>query len=68
MNLRKNLLQLSHACGLPHPALVDLDHFEILDDRFGARSAREVFGYLEPGGRLGPDLEAQLRRDLSEVG
>ena len=32
------------ACGVEHPR-PRLDHFEIVDDRFGERSAREVFGY-----------------------
>ena len=43
--LRKELLRLSHACGVTHPALITTDHFEILDDRFGAVSATEIFGY-----------------------
>ena len=45
--LRKELLQLSHACGEPHPAQVSLDAFDILDDRFGTIPARECFGYSE---------------------
>ena len=48
VQLRKELLQLSRACGVPHPALVTLDHLELVDDRFGTRTAREVFGY-QPG-------------------
>jgi hypothetical protein len=28
-----------------HPALISLDHVDVLDDRFGATSAREIFGY-----------------------
>lgn len=46
--LRKELLQLSHACGKQHPAIVTTDHFSILDDHFGGMSARECFRY-EPG-------------------
>lgn len=49
VTLRKELLQLSHACGAAHPALVTLDSFDILDPGMGARSAREVFHY-------GPEL------------
>lgn len=45
---RHELLALSHAMGAAHPALVNLDEFEILDGQFGSTSAREVFGY-EPG-------------------
>ncbi len=43
--LRKELLQLSRACGVPHPALLTTDHFEILDENFGAVSATECFRY-----------------------
>jgi glutamate synthase domain-containing protein 2 len=45
MVLRKEILALSRACGVEHPAQVSLDHFEILDDRFSSRPARDVFGY-----------------------
>ncbi|MBC8350653.1 MAG: FMN-binding glutamate synthase family protein [Planctomycetes bacterium] len=45
VTLRKELLQLSHACGQRHPALVSTEHFSILDDQFGGRSATECFGY-----------------------
>lgn len=51
MNLRKELLRLSHACGAYHPALLDADHMEVLDGTFGSRPLREVFGYL-PGWEL----------------
>lgn len=42
--LRKEMLQLSRACGVKHPSEVSLDHFEILDDQFGSQSARQCFG------------------------
>ncbi len=45
--LRKEVLQLSRACGVRHPALVGPEHFEMLDDSFGSRTVREVFGYEE---------------------
>jgi hypothetical protein len=38
-------LQLTRACGLPHPALVSTDAFEILDEKFHSQTATEVFGY-----------------------
>jgi len=34
----------SRACGVDHPSRVSLDHSDVLDDRFGASPAREVFG------------------------
>ncbi len=43
--LRKELLRLSHACGVDHPGLLDSDHMEILDGSLGSRSVRDVFGY-----------------------
>ncbi len=46
--LRKELLQLAHACGADHPSEVELSSFEMLDDHFGSRSAAEVFGYTAP--------------------
>lgn len=45
LNLQYEVMELAHACGLPHPALVTLDHFDILGEDFSARSAREAFGY-----------------------
>ena len=45
VTLRKELLQLSRACGVDHPARVSSDDFEILDECFVARSATECFGY-----------------------
>ena len=46
--LRRELLELTHACGEVHPALVTADHLTMLDENFRTRSVREVFGY-EPG-------------------
>jgi glutamate synthase (ferredoxin) len=45
VTLRKEILQLSHACGVAHPALVTLDSFDILDPGLVARPARKVFSY-----------------------
>jgi glutamate synthase domain-containing protein 2 len=47
VTLRKELLQLSRACGVCHPALVDGDHLEILDGHFGAMPVRDVFQYKD---------------------
>ena len=47
ITLRKEILQLSRACGVCHPALVGGDHIEILDGQFGSRSVYDLFGYDE---------------------
>lgn len=58
VTLRKEVLQLAHACGEVHPALVPLDRLDIVEG-FSTRSAREVFGY-QPGWGLpgAKDVEA----------
>lgn len=51
ITLRKELTRLSHACGVEHPGLLRADHMEMLDDHFGSRPLRAVFGY-QPGWEL----------------
>lgn len=43
--LRKEILLLSHACGVAHPALVTADRLDIIDDRLGTKSVRAHFHY-----------------------
>jgi glutamate synthase domain-containing protein 2 len=66
VTLRKELLQLSHACGVRHPAMVSGEHLEILDGQFGSRTVREVFdydlGWAVPSRRAERDLEHVLDR------
>jgi len=45
VSLRKELLRLCRACGVPHPSLVTLDKFEILGEGIQSQSAAEAFGY-----------------------
>lgn len=50
VQLRKEILSLSHACGEAGPAGVSLDDLDVIDDRFASRTAREVFGYAPDWG------------------
>lgn len=50
ITLRRELLTLSRACGEDGPRGVSLEHFDIIDDRFDSRSARDVFGYAPDWG------------------
>ena len=43
--LRHELLQLSLACGVEHPALVGPERIEILDGRFASSTVTDLFGY-----------------------
>ncbi|MBM3659789.1 MAG: FMN-binding glutamate synthase family protein, partial [Actinobacteria bacterium] len=51
VQLRRELLRLSRACGVVHPGLITTEQLEILDDRFGSQVARDVFGYQTGWGR-----------------
>lgn len=62
INLRAELLKLSHACGLEHPALVEPAHLEILDDNFGSRSIGQVFGYPDHFGQRSAEKKAEIAR------
>ena len=41
--LRKEILQLCHACGTNHPAMITTDSFEILQECYQSRSVKECF-------------------------
>ena len=58
--LRKELLSVSRACGLFHPALLTDAHIEILDGRFGAASLFDVFHYRD-------DWGLPSKRDTREI-
>jgi glutamate synthase domain-containing protein 2 len=53
--LRKELLQLSHACGVCHPGLITLDFFDVMEEAMRSTSARELVGYQEDWGLPSPE-------------
>jgi glutamate synthase domain-containing protein 2 len=62
--LRRDLLKIAEACGVAHPALIDLDDVEVL---FAQQPTplREIVGY-EPGwGRLSVELAEQVAALMS---
>ncbi len=62
--LRGELLALSRACGVTHPALVAPSHLEIVSERFRTTSLHEVFGYeagwAEPPEERRAEVEALM--------
>jgi glutamate synthase domain-containing protein 2 len=60
--LRAEILALARSCGVPHPALVTPEHFEVVCERYGSAPLAEVFGY-EPEWPL---LAADARRAAEE--
>jgi len=61
--LREELLQLAHACGVPHPALIDASQVEVLQDRYRSSTLAEVFGY-QPGWGLPRPADVALLAEL----
>lgn len=60
--LRRDLLKVSEAAGVLHPALLTPDDVAILDGDRRQASLREVYGY-EPGwGAPGPEIAAEISR------
>jgi glutamate synthase domain-containing protein 2 len=62
--LRGEIYALSRTCGVAHPALVTADHLEILDERFGSVSVRDLFGYEEGWGAADTDEVEGLLEEL----
>jgi glutamate synthase (ferredoxin) len=68
ITLRKDVLALSRACGVPHPALITADQLELLDDRFGASTIAELFGYGRGFGLPSPTDCEEARRLMNVRG
>lgn len=66
LTLRKELLALSHACGVPHPALITARDLELLDGRFGSKTVAELFG-LGPGTGVPSDVDVAAIRQLMDA-
>jgi len=53
VTLRKEMMWLCRACGVSHPSLITMEHFEVLDEHFEATSPRSIFHYEPTWGALG---------------
>lgn len=60
LTLRKELLQLGRACGVPHPALVRRDQLELIGESFQSRPIAEVFNYRDGLGTLTEEARGQV--------
>ncbi len=65
VTLRKELLQLSHACGVAHPGLVTSRHFEIIDHRFDSVSLKDLFHYEDDWGLPSPSDRREIERVMA---
>ena len=62
VTLRKELIAISHACGVAHPSLMTADHLELTDAHFGAKTVAELFGYDRGAGMPSASDAAEVGR------
>jgi glutamate synthase (ferredoxin) len=67
LTLRKELLQLSRACGAPHPALVKKRSLELLDGNFNGVSVPRMFSYREDWGFPSAADQAEIARIMAAI-
>jgi glutamate synthase domain-containing protein 2 len=67
VSLRRDLFKVSEAVGVMHPALITVDDVDVMDGVQSSRPLREVYGYDEGWGTLGPALRADLERHLADA-
>lgn len=67
VSLRKDLLRLAYACGVPHPSHIPPDQLEFVDDRFGSKTVAEIFGchVKLSASEIGPASEQTAQEDAS---
>ncbi|MFB7953191.1 FMN-binding glutamate synthase family protein [Streptomyces sp. NPDC056045] len=58
--LRKELLKVSGAVGVAHPALITTTDIEIMNGDYDARTLASVYGYKNGWGELGPELAGEI--------
>ena len=62
ITLRKDVLALSRACRVPHPALITADHWSFSTTGFGSKTIAELFGYGRGFGLPSPTDCEEVRR------
>ncbi|MFF2703651.1 FMN-binding glutamate synthase family protein [Streptomyces cyaneofuscatus] len=63
--LRRELLKVSGAVGVPHPSLITPADIDILNGDYDARSLGSVYGYKDGWGSLGPQLAHEIAELLT---
>ncbi len=61
-SMRRDLLKVAEAVGVPHPALITADDVDLLDGVVSGQSVRAAYGYQPGWGSVGPELAAEVRR------
>ncbi|GAA1476759.1 FMN-binding glutamate synthase family protein [Nocardioides aestuarii] len=58
--LRRDLLKVSEAIGVVHPALISADDVDLVEHLTSASPVREVYGYDPGWGAVGPGLASEV--------
>ncbi len=66
--LRRDLLKVSEAVGVAHPALITADDIDLIDGLLSSRPLREVYGYGRGWGTVGPEAAAEITRIMDGLG
>jgi glutamate synthase (ferredoxin) len=66
--LRKEILQLSRACGAPHPSLVHKRSLELLDANFNGVSVPRLFHYEDHWGFPSAEDQTVITQVMAEFG
>ena len=65
LTLRRDLLKVSEAAGVRHPAMLGPNDVEILDGDRGHRPLAEVYGYQDGWGVPGPEIVREIDMYMS---
>ena len=65
VTLRKEILQLCHACGVCHPGMITTDHFEILKEPFQSQTIEECFDLAGISTMPGPGNQAEIQKIMT---
>ena len=64
--LRRDLLKVSEAVGVAHPALITADDIDLIDGLLSSRPLRDVYGYGRHWGTVGPERAEEITRIMAQ--
>lgn len=67
MILRKEILAVCYACGVDHPAFITPEHLELIDERYGRSSLRQLFNYDTSWGRPSNQDQKEIQRIMTKI-
>ena len=65
--LRRDLLKVSEAVGVSHPALITPDDVDVMDGVRGGVSLRSLYGYADGWGVPGPALRDEIEAIMARI-